>query len=149
MKQKLLLATALLASMVSNVCAQTDGDYYLYDETNKVFLSRGGAWGTEATVDKYGVPIVWTSATGNIRFKDMPSNKYMFTTGTNSTEVFTDGNATTFTFVSTTDGYFLQNSGKTSYARHDAGTYTNGTYTCYREYVNMTTEAVSNSYPTT
>ena len=37
------------------------GEYYLYNVNEKKFLSRGEYWGTCATVDKYGVPFVWTA----------------------------------------------------------------------------------------
>ena len=134
MKKQLLFAAALLASVASNVCAQTDGDYYLYDAANKVFLSRGGSWGTEATADKYGVPFTWTSATGIINFKDWANAGLHIES--NGTSVYTDnGSPTAFAFVETTGGYYLQNSDKSSYARHSSGD--------YGEYVNMTTDATT------
>ena len=34
-----------------------DGTYYLYNEAGKVFFERGAAWGTQATVGKYGLPV--------------------------------------------------------------------------------------------
>lgn len=111
-----------------------DGDYYLYDATNKLFLSRGGAWGTEATADKYGVPFTWHSSTGIINFKDWSGVGLHIET--NGTSVYTDNSSpTAFAFTATNGGYYLQNSDKTSYARYSIGD--------YGEYVNMTTDASS------
>lgn len=35
-----------------------------------LFLSRGASWGTEATVDKYGLPIAYDSESKAISFYD-------------------------------------------------------------------------------
>ena len=132
MKKQLLLSAALLSVFAGNVCAQADGDYYLYDAANKVFLSRGGSWGTEATADKSGVPFTWTSSDGHIIFKDWA--KVGLHIENNGTTVYTDNaNPTTFTFVTTDGGYYLQNAEKSSYARHDTGT--------YKDSINMITDA--------
>lgn len=41
-----------------------DGTYYLYNEAGKVFFERGAAWGTQATVGKYGLPVDITTVDG-------------------------------------------------------------------------------------
>ena len=41
-----------------------DGTYYLYNEAGKVFFERGAAWGTQATVGKYGLPVDITTVNG-------------------------------------------------------------------------------------
>lgn len=74
---KLLLSAALMATVSTGMNAQTDGTYYLYDAANKVFLSRGCNWGTEASADLYGTPIVWNSADGSIRPYDWNGTVYM------------------------------------------------------------------------
>lgn len=41
-----------------------DGTYYLYNEAGKVFFERGAAYGTQATVGKYGLPVDITTVNG-------------------------------------------------------------------------------------
>lgn len=104
------------------------GDYYLYDATNKVFLSRGANWGTEATVDKYGLCVNYDASTKQISFKDW-SGTTMFSDGSS---VYTDGSGmkTTYAFVESGDKYLLQILTKAdgteltgSYLRYDTGDY--------------------------
>ena len=44
--------------------AIADGTYYLYNEAGKVFFERGGAYGTQAVVGKYGLPVDITTVEG-------------------------------------------------------------------------------------
>ena len=74
----LVAALTLVGGAFSQANAQEAGDYYLYSPTQKVFLSRGAAWGTQAVVDKYGIPITLNKADdGNytINFKDWSSSQ--------------------------------------------------------------------------
>ena len=64
-----------------------------------LFLSRGASWGTEATVDKYGLPIAYDSESKAISFYDW-ANTRMFSDDGSS--VYTDGatsKTSTFEFV--------------------------------------------------
>ena len=56
-----------------------DGIYYLYNQFADGFLSSGSAWGTQARVDKYGLPIRWTAdhnGVGTIYFIDTDTYLY-------------------------------------------------------------------------
>lgn len=44
--------------------AIADGTYYLYNEAGKVFFERGGVYGTQAVVGKYGLPVDITTVDG-------------------------------------------------------------------------------------
>lgn len=64
-----------------------------------LFLSRGASWGTEATVDRYGLPIAYNSETKAISFYDW-ANTRMFSDDGSS--VYTDGatsKTTTYEFI--------------------------------------------------
>ena len=126
--RNLLMAGIAILGSWSYTSAQTDGVYYLYDETNKLFLSRGGNYGTEACVDKYGIPFNWNSSDGSIEFLDW-TGAYMFVTGT---AVYTDGTNTGWQFSETEGGYHLIGTGNV-YTTHAVGT--------YGSYVHTTTDA--------
>ncbi len=111
-----------------------DGVYCLYDATNKLFLGRGNAWGTEAAADKYGIPFNLATSSSNvssIEFVDW-SDVYLFLTGT---AVYTDNASTGWNLVATTDGYYLMTSDGTYYTTHASGD--------YGEYVYATTDEAS------
>lgn len=128
----LLTLAFVVVGVVMPASAQEDGEYYLYDPVAKLFLSRGGSWGTEAMVDKYGVPFTWTSSTGVISFKDW--NDTGLHIESNGTSLYTDNSSpTSFAFTATDGGYYLQKADKSSYARHDNGS--------LGEYVHMTSDA--------
>lgn len=97
-----------------------DGIYYLYDATEKLFLGRGGAWGTEAVADKYGVPFNWKTGAdgaGSIEFIDWP-DVYLYITGTG---VFTDKPSTGWKLVEKEGGYNLCSADGTVYTTHELG----------------------------
>ena len=129
-KLKLLFAVAALAmGGVCTVNAQTDGEYYLYDSTAKVFLTRGASYGTEGSADKYGIPVIWNSTDGTIRFKDW-SDTGLFKTGT---AIFTDGTAGKWAFEAVTGGYLLKYVEDGAYVRHSDGG--------WGKYLNFVTDA--------
>lgn len=111
-----------------------DGEYVLYDATNKLFLGRGAGYGTEATADKYGIPFTLvTDATGSSSFEFVDNTGvYLFIT---KTAIYTDNASTGWAIVPTTDGYYLRDAAKTVYATHDNGS--------FGEYVHTTTEEAS------
>ena len=99
-----------------------DGTYYLYDSNAELFLGRGGAWGTEAVADKYGVPFNWktdANGAGSIEFIDWPG-VYLFITGTG---IFTDNASTGWKLEETSNGYKLLKADGTVYATHSLGSY--------------------------
>lgn len=105
-----------------------DGTCYLYDATNKLFLSRGKNYGSRAVVDLYGLPISITTDGENaslITFLDWPG-KYMFFDNSNHADcwLYTDGDNSKgderlFTLTATTGGYYLRDAAKAVYIRHD------------------------------
>lgn len=112
-----------------------NGDYYLYDATNKVFLSRGANYGARATVDKYGVPFTWNNYGKMIEFKDWPgvhlffdqadhTNCWLYTDGASD-----KGNNRLFAFEETSGGYYLRDLAKAVYITHDGNVLTEPTTT--------------------
>lgn len=146
------MALFVASAFVGNAGAQTDGVYYLYDAQNKVFLSRGAAYGTEAVTDKYGIPFNWNSANGSIEFLDW-TGVYLFITGT---AVYTDNASSGWAFTETEGGYYLQNKDKSVYTTHSIGDY--GSYVHTTTDVNAATiwtlktpterDAILAAYPT-
>ena len=121
-------------SLTINTPIVLDGEYCLYDATNKLFLGRGNSWGTEASVDKYGIPFnLVTDATNvsSIEFVDW-TGVYLFLTGTS---IFTDNASTGWKMVATEGGYYLKTADGAYYAAHASGT--------YGEYVYATSEEAS------
>lgn len=107
-----------------------NGEYYLYDATNKLFLSRGADYGSRATVDKYGVPFTWNNYSKMIEFKDWPG-VHMFFDQADHTNcwLYTDGASNRgdhrrFAFEETTGGYFLRDLAKLVYLKHDGNVLT-------------------------
>ena len=80
------------------------GEYYLYHAESKRFLARGEHWGTCATVDRYGIPFVWTAEEYSLKFLD--SNVHLFET--DDSNVYTDNASTGFTFEEVEGGYLLK-----------------------------------------
>ena len=80
------------------------GEYYLYHADSKRFLSRGEHWGACATVDRYGIPFVWTAEEYSLKFLD--SNVHLFET--DDSNIYTDNNSTGFTFEAVEGGYLLK-----------------------------------------
>ena len=111
---------ALTISYVTPVVA--NGDYYLYDATNKLFLSRGNKYGTEASLDKYGVPFTYNNYEKSIRFKDWSDVGMFYSSG--ETAYFTDGTPGQFTFETTTGGLFLYDKANSKYIKYSASAQT-------------------------
>ena len=111
-KLKIFLMAFLLGFAV-NGFAQTDGLYYLYEVSNKQFLTHGEDWGTRAALDYYGSPVTWNSTEGSLKFKD--NDLCLFKTGDGY--FFTDNASTGFKFVETEGGYYLQTADGAAYAK--------------------------------
>lgn len=80
------------------------GEYYLYHAESKRFLARGEHWGACATVDRYGIPFVWTAEEYSLKFID--SNVHLFET--DDSNIYTDNASTGFTFEEVEGGYLLK-----------------------------------------
>ncbi|MBR1791058.1 MAG: Ig domain-containing protein [Bacteroidaceae bacterium] len=112
-----------------------DGEYVLYDATDKLFLGRGAGYGTEAVADKYGIPVnLITDATGASNVKFVDNDAYLFIA---SNGVFTDGGVFAWTVNSAAGGYTLSGvfNEATKYLTHTAGG--------FGEYVTTTDAAAS------
>ncbi len=97
-----------------------DGEYIFYDATCNLFLGRGCAWGTEATLDKYGVPFnLRTDVNGvsSVEFIDWTGVK-LFHTDTDG--VFTDGASTGWKVIAADGGYKVCYADQTLYLTHAA-----------------------------
>lgn len=106
-----------------------DGIYYLYDEEAKLFFSRGCAWGTEASADKYGIPLNFKLADGAYTISPYDaSSKYVNA----DNAVYTDQSTFNWTIAASGEGYTLATSaGK--YMSHASGS--------LGEYVTLVDEA--------
>ena len=80
------------------------GEYYLYHAESKRFLARGEHWGACATVDRYGIPFVWTAEEYSLKFLD--SNVDLFET--DDSNIYTDNASTGFAFEEVEGGYLLK-----------------------------------------
>lgn len=117
----LFASLSLLATVGANAQnggAFADGTYYLYDATHQVFLSRGAAWGTETTADKYGIPVKATFANDAYTLSptDWNGNVYI------NDGVYTDGGtavAWTATSTQVANGFIFSVNGK--YMTHRTG----------------------------
>ena len=87
------------------------GEYYLYHAESKRFLARGEHWGTCATVDRYGIPFVWTAEEYSLKFLD--SNVHLFET--DDSNIYTDNASTGFTFEAVEGGYLLKSQKSSRY----------------------------------
>ena len=114
-KLKLFLATlAMIVGGVNSVSAQeaptNGGIYYIYNETNGLFFSRGAVWGTQAYASLMGIPWRVEISDGNYTLKmyDIYSSN---DTGFGFNGSFTD-NDTPIAFTpngTAVDGYTLKN----------------------------------------
>ncbi len=112
-KLKLLfMACAMLGSSAA-AWAQTDGNYYLYDSADGLFLTRGDNYNTRATLGPGGCPIEYKSADKTLRFLDF--NNYLF--ATNDGQVYTDNTTNNTWEFETVDGggYKIKNVNKGTY----------------------------------
>ena len=109
-----------------------DGEYYLYNVEEKKFLSRGEYWGTCATVDRYGIPFVWTAEEYSLKFLD--NNACLFET--DDSNLYTDNASTGFVFEYTEGGYLLKSQKSDRYLTIVDGAYTH-------QIVNVTDDATA------
>lgn len=140
-----------------------DGTYYLYDATNKLFLSRGKNIGARAVVDQYGLPFSFTTNENNaslIEFRDWPG-KYVFFDKDDHADcwIYTDGDASRgdnrlVALETTSGGYYLRDAAKAVYILHDNSvlsvpTTDVGKATVWTLMSKAERDAIVNAYPTT
>lgn len=123
---KLLLDNITLTKEKDQVIK--DGTYYLYDASSKTFLSRGCAWGTEASMDKYGIPVTSKLNDGTYTLSPADWNGTKYINGSNG--VYTDQGSFSWSAEESGDGFILYNG--ENYLTHDNGG--------YGEYAHMTTD---------
>ncbi len=92
----------------SETATVTEGITYLYNKELDAFLGRGANWGTQAVVEKYGVPVeIKKNADGNYTLRNADlANKYIGIDG----DIYTDKDATApvaWQFVPAADGRLL------------------------------------------
>ena len=107
-----------------------DGTYFLkavstYDGTTTSssniegkYLSRGAAWGTQATLDPWGVPINITTDESNIsKLQALDTEAYYYHTG--DWNCYADGTSSniTFTIEKASDVYRIKNNAQTGYLK--------------------------------
>lgn len=130
-----------------------NGDYYLYDATNKVFLSRGANYGARAVVDKYGIPFTWNNYSKTIVFKDW-TNTNLFITGNNFYTDASGGNlGYQFAFVSTEGGVYIAKKDLSVYGKYDGNknivtTASAGEAVVWTVMSKAERDAIVNAYPT-
>ncbi len=105
-----------------------NGTYYLYDSSSKTFLSRGCAWGTEASMDKYGIPVTATLSNGAYTLNPADWNVTVYINGANG--IYTDQTTFSWSVEQSGDGYIIYNG--ENYLTHATGT--------LGEYVTKTTD---------
>ncbi len=137
-----------------------NGDYYLYDATNKVFLSRGANFGARATVDKYGIPFTWNNYSKTIVFKDWTSKELFFDKANHSNcWLYTDGSNKgvdgqfSFETADAEGGLYLRDNAKTVYINHDGSvlnvpTTSSTNATVWTIMTKAEHDAIVNAYPT-
>jgi len=106
------------------------GTYYLYDNDNKVFASRGANYGTRFTVDKYGIPVKWDNWSQRLQLVDNNDYYLFFDNTPASSWIYTDkaDNVQAYTYFAFVpeDGssYYLRDNNQTTYVKNDGSTIT-------------------------
>jgi len=96
-----------------------DGTYYLYESSSKTFLSRGANWGTEATTDKYGIPVTTKLTDGKYTLSPADWNGTVYINGNADDGFYTDQGAYAFSAEKSGDGIILGDG--TKYVTHVTG----------------------------
>lgn len=123
-------ADVAFSAVVEPLPTVPSGEYYLYHAESKRFFSRGEYWGTCATVDRYGIPFVWTAEEYSLKFLD--SNVCLFET--DDSNIYTDNNSTGFAFEEVEGGYLLKSKKSDRYLAIGNATFTH-------QSVNVTNDA--------
>lgn len=114
-------ATCSAQEITFNTPAVFDGRYYLYNNYDQKYFSRGGNWGTQACVDEYGIAVILTTDENNATSVKM-FDSYM-NIGLDGW-VYTDcqgGNVRYFNISQVEGGYKLLNTNNSKYLATNGG----------------------------
>ena len=121
---KLFVAAMALLSPMGGAYAATvqDGTYYLYDAADNMFFSRGGSWGTECMMSKFGIPLVLANQSdGSVTLHPADWNGTGYIHLEESKAMYTDnGHASHWTLEASGDGYVLKSDSAT-YVKLNSG----------------------------
>ena len=121
---KLFVAAMALLSPMGGAYAATveDGTYYLYDAAHNLFFSRGGSWGTECMMSKFGIPLVLANQSdGSVTLHPADWNGTGYIHLETSKAMYTDNvDASHWTLEASGDGYVLKSDSAT-YVKLNSG----------------------------
>lgn len=121
---KLFVAAMALLSPMGGAYAATveDGTYYLYDAADNLFFSRGGSWGTECMMSKFGIPLVLANQSdGSVTLHPADWNGTGYIHIEKDKAMYTDNpHASHWTLEASGDGYVIKSDSAT-YVKLNAG----------------------------
>ena len=99
-----------------------DGTYYLYDAADNLFFSRGGSWGTECMMSKFGIPLVLANQSdGSVTLHPADWNGTGYIHIETDKAMYTDNpHASHWTLEASGDGYVIKSDSAT-YVKLNAG----------------------------
>lgn len=99
-----------------------DGTYYLYDAADNLFFSRGGSWGTECMMSKFGIPLVLANQSdGSVTLHPADWNGTGYIHIEKDKAMYTDNShASHWTLEASGDGYVIKSDSAT-YVKLNAG----------------------------
>ena len=99
-----------------------DGTYYLYDAADNLFFSRGGSWGTECMMSKFGIPLVLANQSdGSVTLHPADWNGTGYIHIEKDKAMYTDNpHASHWTLEASGDGYVIKSDSAT-YVKLNAG----------------------------
>lgn len=99
-----------------------DGTYYLYDAADNLFFSRGGSWGTECMMSKFGIPLVLANQSdGSVTLHPADWNGTGYIHIEEDKAMYTDNrDASHWTLEASGDGYVIKSNSAT-YVKLNAG----------------------------
>ncbi|MDD6516659.1 MAG: hypothetical protein PUF63_01925 [Prevotella sp.] len=121
---KLFVAAMALLNPMGGAYAATvdDGTYYLYDAADNLFFSRGGSWGTECMMSKFGIPLVLANQSdGSVTLHPADWNGTGYIHIEKDKAMYTDNpHASHWTLEASGDGYVIKSDSAT-YVKLNAG----------------------------
>lgn len=121
---RLFVAAMALLSPMGGAYAATvdDGTYYLYDAADNLFFSRGGSWGTECMMSKFGIPLVLANQSdGSVTLHPADWNGTGYIHIEKDKAMYTDNpHASHWTLEASGDGYVIKSDSAT-YVKLNAG----------------------------
>ena len=121
---RLFVAAMALLNPMGGAYAATveDGTYYLYDAADNLFFSRGGSWGTECMMSKFGIPLVLANQSdGSVTLHPADWNGTGYIHIETDKAMYTDNShASHWTLEASGDGYVIKSDSAT-YVKLNAG----------------------------